>query len=197
MLEIKNVSLHIGRVGHGRRLLSDVSARFPPSHFCAIIGPSGCGKTTLLKLIAGIAPGHEEGEVFWKGQNLSDQDFSASEIAYVPQFNIAFEDLTAQECVQFALSLRVRTADRRRSGQSGMAFLNEVGLAAKADQIVRTLSGGERRRLALAMELTSRPEILLCDEVTSGLDPQSEQEIVELLRDAIQPAWTTCPLGHP
>ena len=80
-------------------MLSDVSARFPRGHFGAIIGPSGCGKSTLLKVITGIAHGDEEGQIHWDGRNLMEEDFSPSEIGYVPQFSIAHDELTVRECV--------------------------------------------------------------------------------------------------
>jgi len=179
MLEIKNVSLQVS--DNERPLLFEVSAEYPLAHFGAIIGPSGCGKTTLLKLIAGIAPGEEEGEVFWKDRNLEEDDFSPGEIAYVPQFSIAHEELTVRECVTYALRLRVRRSDCPDFTAAVDAILTEVDLLDLESRSVKILSGGQRRRLALAMELTSKPDILLCDEVTSGLDPSSEDDIVRLL----------------
>ena len=179
MLEIKNVSLQVS--DNERPLLFEVSAEYPLAHFGAIIGPSGCGKTTLLKLIAGIAPGEEEGEVFWKDRNLEEDDFSPGEIAYVPQFSIAHEELTVRECVTYALRLRVRRSDCADFTAAVDAILTEVDLLDLESRSVKILSGGQRRRLALAMELTSKPDILLCDEVTSGLDPSSEDDIVRLL----------------
>ena len=179
MLEIKNVSLQVS--DNERPLLFEVSAEYPLAHFGAIIGPSGCGKTTLLKLIAGIAPGEEEGEVFWKDRNLEEDDFSPGEIAYVPQFSIAHEELTVRECVTYALRLRVRRSDCPDFTAAVDEILTEVDLLDLESRSVKILSGGQRRRLALAMELTSKPDILLCDEVTSGLDPSSEDDIVRLL----------------
>lgn len=180
MLELEDISLSTGKVRGAKMLLDGVSARFSTANFVAVIGPSGCGKTTLLKVIAGIAKGNESGTVRWMGRNLADQDFHASEIAYVPQFSIAHEQLTAEECVEYSLTLRDAGAGKAGS-QTARDLIEEVGLSANAEQLVGTLSGGQRRRLALAMELSSRPHILLCDEVTSGLDPQAEQEIVDLL----------------
>jgi ABC-type sugar transport system ATPase subunit len=93
MLEIINASLTL-TTRHGEsQLLQGVSAKYPTAHFGAIIGPSGCGKTTFLKLIAGIAPGNEEGRIFWKERDLQEVDFLPSEIGYVPQFSIAHEEL--------------------------------------------------------------------------------------------------------
>ena len=179
MLEIKSVSLHVNE--NERPLLSEVSADYPLAHFGAIIGPSGCGKTTLLKLIAGIAPGEEEGQVFWKNRDLEEDDFSPGEIAYVPQFSIAHDELTVRECVTYALRLRVRACDCPDFTATVSEILGEVDMLDLESRSVKILSGGQRRRLALAMELTSKPDILLCDEVTSGLDPSSEDDIVRLL----------------
>ncbi len=183
MLELQDVSLLVGRGESVQAILSDVSLKFPRRHFTAVIGPSGCGKSTMLKTIAGIVHGREEGMIRWDARDLTEHDFAPSEIGYVPQFSIAHEELTAYECVEAAIKLRVR-------GTGGDALvtlventLGEVGLLEVGDRLVSVLSGGQKRRLALAMEIASAPAILLCDEVTSGLDAQAEDEIVALLHD--------------
>ncbi len=181
MLEINEVALGIVGPDGERLLLSGVTTGFPMAHFAAIIGPSGCGKTTLLKLIAGIAPGEDRGTISWRGRDLEKEDFGASEIAYVPQFGIAHEELTVRECVRFALQLRVAMKNCLEMKERVDELLVQVGLIRLEGQRVKTLSGGQRRRLALAVELTSKPDVLLCDEVTSGLDPQAEEDIVQLL----------------
>lgn len=181
MLELENVSLTLEQAGDPLTLLSQITAKFPRNHFAAIIGPSGCGKSTLLKTIAGIARGEEEGHIFWDRRDLEEEDFEPSEIGYVPQFSIAHAELTVQESVEMALRLRVGGLRSSRLEETTLSFLQEVGLDAFADRRVAVLSGGQQRRLSLAMEIASRPHILLCDEVTSGLDPQSEEEIVQLL----------------
>ena len=181
MLELRNVNLLIKQRNEQKPLLVDVSMNFPRGHFAAIIGPSGCGKSTLLKAILGIAQGEETGEIRWDGRDLIHHDFSPSEIGYVPQFSIAHEDLTVQECVSYAVQLRVRGLRGTELLRTVSHILDEVNMSGFAERLVRVLSGGQRRRLALAMELASRPTMLLCDEVTSGLDPQSEDEIIALL----------------
>jgi len=149
----------------------------------AIVGPSGCGKTTLLKTVAGLNP-ESDGALFWEGRNLSeDGDFEPSEIGYVPQFSIAYDPLTVDESIEAATRLRVRTRDAEDLDHRIDRVLEETGLTAIADRHVKVLSGGQKRRLGLAMELVSDPKLLLCDEVTSGLDPRSEREIVRLLHD--------------
>ncbi len=183
MLELQDVSFAIRKDGAEANLIDRVSLKVPKGHFMAIVGPSGCGKTTLLKTIAGLNP-ESAGALFWEGRNLSeDSDFEPSEIGYVPQFSIAYDPLTVDESVEAATRLRVRTKNTADLDRRIDRALEETGLAAIADRPVKVLSGGQKRRLGLAMELVSDPKILLCDEVTSGLDPRSEKEIVRLLHD--------------
>jgi len=183
VLELKDVCFTIKKDGEDVNLVDHVSIQVPKGHFMAIVGPSGCGKTTLLKTIAGLNP-ESEGALFWEGRNLSeDGDFSPSEIGYVPQFSIAYDPLTVDESVEAATRLRVKTRDTAELDHRIDRVLEETGLDAISDRTVKVLSGGQKRRLGLAMELVSDPKILLCDEVTSGLDPRSEREIVRLLHD--------------
>jgi ABC-type multidrug transport system ATPase subunit len=181
VLELRDVTLSIRQDGESKALLADLSAIFPRGHFSAVLGPSGCGKSTLLKAITGIAHGEETGEIYWDGRDLMHHDFSPSEIGYVPQFGITHEDLTVEESVSYSIRLRVRGMSGEALQEATMRILDEVNMTEFAGRLVRVLSGGQKRRLALAMELASKPAMLLCDEVTSGLDPQSEDEIVTLL----------------
>ncbi|MEY4570450.1 MAG: hypothetical protein RLZZ398_1889 [Verrucomicrobiota bacterium] len=183
MLELQEVSFIIRKDGGEVPLVDRVSIRVPKGHFMAIVGPSGCGKTTLLKTIAGLNP-ESAGTLFWDSRNLSKEgDFSPSEIGYVPQFSIAYDPLTVDESVEAATRLRVRFRDTAELDQRIDRVLEETGLSPISDRQVKVLSGGQKRRLGLAMELVSDPKLLLCDEVTSGLDPRSEREIVRLLHD--------------
>ena len=183
MLELKDVCFTIRKDGEDVNLVDHVSIKVPKGHFMAIVGPSGCGKTTLLKTIAGLNP-ESDGALFWEGRNLSeDGDFEPSEIGYVPQFSIAYDPLTVDESVEAATRLRVKYRDTAELDHRIDRVLEETGLGPISDRAVKVLSGGQKRRLGLAMELVSDPKLLLCDEVTSGLDPRSEREIVHLLHD--------------
>ncbi len=183
MLELQEVSFNIRKEGEEIPLVDRVSLRAPKGHFMAIVGPSGCGKTTLLKTIAGLNP-ESGGALFWDGRDLSKEgDFSPSEIGYVPQFSIAYDPLTVDESVEAATRLRVRSDSTADLDHRIDRVLEETGLSPISDRQVKVLSGGQKRRLGLAMELVSDPKLLLCDEVTSGLDPRSEREIVRLLHD--------------
>lgn len=183
MLSLEHISLRLGSDENSPRLLSDISAKFSRGEFVAVIGPSGCGKSTLLKMIAGIASGDEQGTIRWDGRDLAEEDFRPSEFGYVPQFSIAHEELTVEECVDYSARLRVAGLSGEKREEMVTRLLGEVGMSEFRERPVKVLSGGQKRRLALAMELVSSPPILLCDEVTSGLDPQSEDEIVALLHE--------------
>jgi ABC-type multidrug transport system ATPase subunit len=183
MLELQNVSLQLGHQADSPFLLSEVTTQFPKRHFAAILGPSGCGKSTLLKVIAGLRE-PTVGHVAWEGRNLSEEeDMDPHEIGYVPQFSIAYDLLTVWESVESAFRLRVSglTVDEREDRLE--KILREVGLDEISDREVRVLSGGQKRRLAMALEMVSSPHLLLCDEVTSGLDPKAEDEIARLMHE--------------
>ena len=183
MLELKEVCFTIQKDGEPVHLVNHTSFAVPRGHFMAIVGPSGCGKTTLLKTIAGLNP-ESGGSLWWDGRNLSEEgDLEPWEIGYVPQFSIAYDELTVDEAVETATRLRVKCRNTEELDRRIDRVLEETGLAPIADRQVKVLSGGQKRRLGLAMELVSDPKLLLCDEVTSGLDPRSEREIVHLLHD--------------
>lgn len=183
MLELRNISLTLERDGESQALLDDVTFSVPTGHLLAIVGPSGCGKTTLLKTIAGLKE-EDNGEIRWQGRNLAeDGDLHPSELGYVPQFSIAHDLLTVEECVASAVALRTRQADHESAWAVVEQVMKQTGLTTLGDRQVKVLSGGQKRRLGLALELVTNPNLLLCDEVTSGLDPKSEREITQLLHD--------------
>ena len=180
MLKAEHITYEIDGKEAPVKLLNAVDFEVPRGHFMAIVGPSGCGKTTLLKAIAGMVA-ETDGAFYWNGRNLSDEDFDPSEIGYVPQFSIAYEQLTVDENIESAAKIRTKFDNLEALDSCIDRVLDETGMDEIAERPVKILSGGQKRRLSLAMELVSNPSLLLCDEVTSGLDPRSEKEIVSLL----------------
>src|SRR5687767_2451415 len=181
VLELKDLALSIGPADAEQTLLSEITLRLPAGHFAAILGPSGCGKSTLLKVIAGIRE-HTLGTIYWNGRDLAtEKDMDPHEIGYVPQFSIAHELLTVEESVETALRLRVADLLPEERHLRTEKVLKAVALDDIGDRRVSLLSGGQKRRLAMAVEMVSSPHLLLCDEVTSGLDPKSEDEMVKLM----------------
>jgi ABC-type multidrug transport system ATPase subunit len=177
MLVLQSIALQLGEAE--TPLLSNLSAWYPASHFGAILGPSGCGKSTLLKVIAGILP-HTSGSIFWQGKDLENEDLPAHQLGYVPQFSCTQPRLSVQENLVYGARLRQK-GTRQEIEARVEQVMEETGLQDLQDRRAGVLSGGQLRRLSLAMELTTRPSLLLADEVTSGLDPKSEEEITELL----------------
>lgn len=182
MLDIDSLTLLSGRGNQQTALLREVTACFPENHLAAIIGPSGSGKSTLVKTIAGI---HEadSGAIRWQGRDLSSEgDLEPAEIGYVPQFSIAYDELTVWENIETAMRLRAAGLDDAQIESRTEFLLIAVGLDDIPDRRVKVLSGGQKRRLALALELVTSPHLLLCDEVTSGLDAKAEQDVMTVLR---------------
>lgn len=182
MLQADGITYEIETQDGPLKLLDNVSFNVPKGHFMAVVGPSGCGKTTLLKAIAGMIA-ETDGRFFWNGHDLAEEDFEPTEIGFVPQFSIAYDQLSVDENVESAAKLRCKFESLDDLDDSIDNALEVTGMEGIADRDVKILSGGQKRRLALAMELVSNPRLLICDEVTSGLDPRSEHDIVNLLHE--------------
>jgi len=176
-------------------ILDQVSATFVPHAMNAIIGPSGCGKTMLVKAMLGLVPVDTEGEVWLDQKRISQPEDLLGRVAFAPQFSIAQPKLTIEECLRYGLELIV--ADHAIQVERLEHVLAVIGLADHRHKRVESLSGGQLRRLGLGLELLVDPPTLICDEVTSGLDPRSENTILDLLRDlAVQRGKTLLCIIH-
>jgi ABC-type multidrug transport system ATPase subunit len=176
MLACKDLSVVIQP--SGTRILDRSTARFMPKGLNAVIGPSGCGKTTLVKAMLGILP--SDGEVSYAGEAVTQSLDLQGKLSFAPQFSIAHKRLSVKEALGYALDLCVR--ERRVKVERLDEILRRIGLAEHRDKRVSDLSGGQLRRLGLGLELVGDPQTLVCDEVTSGLDPRSEDQIIEVLQ---------------
>ena len=162
----------------GKTLLAGVRAEFPRVGLHAVVGPSGCGKTTLVKALLGLVP--STGRVEFAGREVSEPGDLVGRVGFAPQFSIANPKLTVEESLAYALDLLVAEGAGRDSRMA--TILEIVGLGAARHTRVENLSGGQLRRLGLGLELVNDPDWLVCDEVTSGLDPRSEDQILDVLR---------------
>lgn len=192
-MEVRNLTARAGR--HSAPVLRDVSARFRPGAMNAVIGPSGCGKTTLVRAAVGSGALECEGEFRLDGVKLESRSDRVGRIGYVPQFCVAHPDLTVEESIIYSLRLLDLTAAEVASRADQL--LSETGLSHLRSQQVGRLSGGQLRRVALALELVADPSLLFCDEVTAGLDPESEEGILDLIRSLVdQHGKTTVNVIH-
>jgi ABC transport system ATP-binding/permease protein len=167
----------------GHQLLQDVSFTAKPGTLTAVIGPSGAGKSTLVKLIGGAMP-RSAGLVAFDGHDVHAEYASMrSRIGMVPQDDVVHRQLTVEQALNFAAELRLppdTTADDRR--QVVERVLDELELAPHKDTRVDKLSGGQRKRASVAMELLTGPSLLILDEPTSGLDPALDRQVMTMLR---------------
>ncbi|CAA0291472.1 ABC transporter G family member 10 [Arabidopsis thaliana] len=199
-LETKNLSYRIGgntpkfsnlcgllSEKEEKVILKDVSCDARSAEITAIAGPSGAGKTTLLEILAGkVSHGKVSGQVLVNGRPMDGPEYRRVS-GFVPQEDALFPFLTVQETLTYSALLRLKTK-RKDAAAKVKRLIQELGLEHVADSRIGQgsrsgISGGERRRVSIGVELVHDPNVILIDEPTSGLDSASALQVVTLLKD--------------
>lgn len=183
---------------HGKvRLVDDVSMRIEMGSFVGIVGGSGAGKSTLLDCINGRRPG-TGGYVYYDTndfyQNINCYQYV---VGYVPQKDILHENLSVFNSLCYTATMRIRNDITRGEIEDIVKkVISEVKLEGKEHLKISSLSGGQKKRVSIAMELLSNPKIIFLDEPTSGLSPDLDFEIMSLLKDLSKQGRTIVIITH-
>ncbi len=165
-----------------RTVFSDLNLNFDAGKVYALIGNSGCGKTTLLNMVAKLEP-YDQGSIQYKGKDLrkiKPTNYFRNELGYLFQNFGLIDNKTVSENLD--LGLIGHKLDKQKKRETKEEVLNRVGLSyIQLDQKVYELSGGEAQRVALAKIILKDPPLILADELTAALDPETSQEIMDLL----------------
>lgn len=188
---------HLRKAADGVPMLDDVSLRVERGQFVMILGPSGAGKSSLLNALVGLRPA-DSGEVRYDGEDFSrDPEGLRSLIGYVPQDDIVHRELTPTQALEFSARLRLPAhTPGLEVRKLVVQTLRRLGLGPRRDTPIHQLSGGERKRVNVGVELLGRPAVLFLDEPTSGLDPAGEFKMMELLRHLADGGCTTLCTTH-
>lgn len=185
---------------NGKRLLDAVSLTVFPYELVALMGPAGAGKTTLLKALNGYTR-PVQGTVLFRGQSLYDYyDLYRHMMGYVPQDDIVHPQLTVRQALYFSARLRTDLTDGEITTRTEKV-LYDLGIPDKIDTVIgspekKTLSGGQRKRVNIALELITDTPVLFLDEPTSGLSSYDAESVVDLLKNLSKTGKTILTTIH-
>src|SRR5215470_10961323 len=186
------------RSGGGKiRLLDEVDLSIQPNEFVGLLGPSGAGKSTLMDSLNGMRPA-SSGSVLVNNLDLYQHLESLKQsIGYVPQDDIIHRELTVYRTLYYVARLRLsRDISRKEIDQVVSEVMDVTGLSERRDVPISQLSGGQRKRVSIAVELITKPSVIFLDEPTSGLDPATEEKIMKLFRQIAESGRTVIMTTH-
>ncbi|MFC8260128.1 FHA domain-containing protein [Streptomyces sp. NPDC057291] len=194
-LDVQDLAVTVD--GGRKTLLDDVS--FPVGEKCllGVVGPSGSGKSTLLNALTGLRPA-DEGSVLYDGRDLyHDYAELRHRIGLVPQDDILHTQLTVHRALGYAAELRFpHDTDPSERRARVAEVIRELGLEKRTEQPIHSLSGGQRKRVSVALELLTKPSLLFLDEPTSGLDPGMDRSVMHMLRGLADDGRTVIVVTH-
>lgn len=190
MVIIQNLSKSFQYV----QALQNVTLAVRQGELCGLLGPNGAGKSTLFKIVMGLlAP--EAGEIFIAGEQIHFGEVEYKRrIGFAPESPILYEYLTGREFLNFIAAAKHLAREARADDIA--EWLELFDLAPKADELILEYSHGMRRKISLCAALLGQPDILLLDEATNGLDPESSYRLKEYLREFCKQGGTVLFSSH-
>ncbi len=194
-LEINNLSSAYGST----EVLKGVSLSADKGEVVSLIGPSGSGKSTLLRVLIGLTPA-TGGEVYIAGEKVDYRHRKKlrairDKMSIVFQQYNLFQNMTVMRNVTIS-PVKIKKRAQKEADQAATELLERVGMAEKRDAYPDELSGGQQQRVAIARALATEPEILLLDEVTSALDPERVNEVLDTIRALTNEGITMIIVSH-
>ena len=188
---------HIQKVfNNGKVGLHELSLDVPSNILLAVMGPSGCGKSTLLKALNGASP-PTFGRVYICGLELNQNyDYLKTQIGYVPQDDIVHRELTVEQSLRYSAKLRLQNLTEEQINKKINQVLENLKINHIRNQLVGEISGGQRKRVSIAVEVLNEPLILFLDEPTSPLDPQTIEDFLGSLRKLCEMGTTVVIVTH-
>lgn len=191
-------ALQLRKVGNNQTvLINDISIAIPSRKFVALVGGSGAGKSTLMDALNGLRPA-QTGSVLYNGKDYYRHLAAFStQLGYVPQDDIIHRDLTVERALHYAAKLRLPSDFTNEQIKARIEeVLEDVELKGRRHLLVSKLSGGQRKRVSIALELLANPSIFFLDEPTSGLDPGLDRKMMTLLRNLADKGHTVVLVTH-
>lgn len=180
----------------GKKALHKLDLSVPSKSLLAIMGPSGCGKSTLLKSLNGESP-PTKGKVLIFNQDLiTNYEYLKTQIGYVPQDDIVHKQLTVEQSLYFAAKLRIANINNRDIHTKINKILSELNIGHIKKNLISDISGGQRKRVSIAIELLTDPMLLFLDEPTSPLDPQTIEDFLNILKSLSNNGTTVIMVTH-
>lgn len=197
-IQFERISYAVPNGKESKKILNEVCGRFPANKLIAIMGPSGAGKSTLLDLISGYRTAGYQGNVFVNGKLRVLEDFRRMS-CYIQQDDRTQILLTVQENMSLAADLKLGpNIPKSRKNKMVNEILSLLGLSESKNTRGGRLSGGQKKRLSIALELISNPSVMFLDEPTTGLDSSSCSQCIELLQKLAHEGRTIiCTIHQP
>lgn len=197
VLEVQNISVTYNRGKKAKNTLNEINFKVKKGELVAIVGCSGAGKSTILHCMCGYLP-PKEGRIYIRGVDLyKNFKLLKRQIGHVPQQNIIHENLTLYDTLIYTAKLRFpRGTSKEKQSKAVKKAIELVELEGKENKCIKDLSGGEKKRANIAVELVLEPEILFLDEPTSGLDPATEKQLMISLKEMTNQGKTIVFITH-